>query len=256
MYYKEFLRVRNAVLWYCGTMLVMALFITTLAVLTPGNIQVDAPNATIEHLPWALLFAVASFGGAIVATILCSALSKENDGHLEVAWTKPVSRTTYASVTMAVDAAGIFLCHLWTFALIVIPILLLAHHTVLVTTPDTALQLFRFTIFPLAWYGLLVALSANLRGQAGIVQGLSWVVALGLIGGLAAPLPALLHGLLRTIDYLNPIIYASYSIGSGNSTTGIELGTSYGVAMSAAALTAIAAGGWFAAVAQWRRLQA
>jgi hypothetical protein len=256
MYYKEFLRVRNAVLWYCGTMLVMALFITAISVLTPGSVKVDPPSTPIEHLPWALLFAIASFGGAIVATILCSALSKENDGHLEVAWTKPVSRATYASITMAVDAAGILICHIVTFALVLIPIVLLAHHTVLVGGPDTALQVLRFTIFPLAWYALLVAFSASLRGQAGIVQGLSWIVALGLIGGLAAPLPALLHGVLQAIDYLNPILYTTYSVGNGSDTNGINIGESFGVAVSVAALTAITAGGWFAAVTQWRRLQA
>lgn len=251
MYYKEYLRVRNAVLWYCGTVLVISLAI---AVLMTVPSVADA-NASPDRSPWALYFAVASFGGAIMATILCSALSKENDGHLEQAWTKPVSRATYASVTMAVDAAGIIVCQLVTFALI-LGHMIVVHHAALPWAPDTALQLLRFTIFPLAWYALLVALSAKLRGQAGIVQGLSWVVALGLIAMLAEPMPAALRFVVQAIDYLNPIIYTSYTDGGAHVSNGMELGASFGVAGSAAALTAIAVGGWFAAVAQWRRLQA
>ena len=69
-------------------------------------------NDMTAHIPVGVLFAIAEGFALITATMLGGALAKENDGHLEIAWTKPVSRERLAlasivgSLSLALRAAG------------------------------------------------------------------------------------------------------------------------------------------------------
>lgn len=245
MYFKEFLRVRTVLLWYVAVLVVLTVFIEIVALISPESMQGD-----FEQSPWVLLFIGAGFMAAIVATVLGSTLAQEH-AHLEVAWTRPKSRTTYATTLMAVDAAGILAAQLIAFAFIIAHYAMYHRNVHLVSGPDDALNIARFVLFPIAWYALIVALSASLS-RAGLVQGLIWPIALVLAVLAAAPLPDVWHGIVAVINVINPMAYVT-----GHDNGGTQIGAALpNVTLAVAALALIAAASWFAATYQWRRLQA
>jgi len=247
--YKEFLRVRNALVWYFVALALISVFIAIVGIgsgemrITVGDVP-KLPASKIEITPWVELFGFAGFVAAIVSTVLGSTLAQEND-HLELAWTKPQSRTRYATSLMAMDALGIIVAQVAAFAFIIGHVALFhAGQQHLVAKPDDALNVLRFLLFPLAWYALIVALSARLRGRASVVQGVIWPVALGLTGIGAAPLPEIWRRIIGGINFINPITYIAENHGFVNVTLAVSM------------LALIVVASWFAATIQWRRLQA
>jgi hypothetical protein len=269
MYFKELLRVRTALLWYTITLACIAGFIVIVAISSPPDSKAHTDIVTVKHtdhgvvtttaakldeLPWAALFGAAGMAAAILATVLGSTLAQEN-GHLEVAWTKPRSRTRYATALMAVDAVGIIIAHVIAFAFILVPIILFGKGERLVNGPDDALNVLRFLLFPLAWYGLIVAFTASVRGRAGMVQGLIWPIALTLAVLGQVPLPQIWHRIFAAINAINPMSYVEYR-SHGSDVQIITSGGFPNVVLAAVALALMVAVSWWAATFQWRRLQA
>ena len=298
MLFKEFLRVRNTLLWYTVGLVAITVLIGIIAMITPEVMTTNdsgkkAPTTTTAHIssqrassslhgsvgwhpsgktkvtpnteqgrvqandsrgfdriPWVFLFAVAAFFAAIVSTVLGSTLALEND-HLEVAWTRPRSRTAYATMLMGVDALGIIIAQLIAFAFVLAHMLIYHQNQHLVRDPEELIFAARFTLFPLAWYALIVALSASMRGRAGIVQGLIWPIALGLTGLSTLHLPEVWRSLVMVVSWINPISYVTFHDESLQATVG---STFEPLAVAALALIVIAS--WAAATYQWRRLQA
>lgn len=213
---------------------------------------VDTGKSGADDIPWVALLVPAGMIAAILATVLGSTLAVENS-HLEVAWTTPRSRTQYATALMIVDAIGIVIAQLIAFAFIIVPIATLAKVSKLIGGPDDALNVVRFILFPLAWYGLIVAFSATMRGKAGIVQGLIWPIALGLALASAAPFPAVWHRIFAAINLINPMSYITFDEHGTQIMTGSAL-TNVTAAVAILALMVVVS--WFAATFQWRRLQA
>lgn len=255
MYYKEWLYVRRSL-----TVLAIALAVL-LGILVFVNLLVTYAHASGQAhsaLPSATTNLVELLGtasllvGGIMATVFGAALAKENVGHLELAWTKPYSRTAYASAVMLVDAAGILIAvvlglivHALTHAAFGLPISVGAG-------PGTLGDIARYLLFPLAWYGVIVALSASLRG-AGLVQGLIWPIALILMVLQAAPLPPVWHGLAGVLNIVNLLIYiqsgSGLSLMSSNALSSSALFADFGLAL-------LVLGSWALATTQWRRLEA
>ena len=69
---------------------------------------------TNSAVPMYYYMAVADFFALIVATILAAPLAREIDGHLEVTFTKPISRLRYALGAVGADIAGILAASLMT----------------------------------------------------------------------------------------------------------------------------------------------
>ncbi|HEV2038348.1 MAG TPA: hypothetical protein VGQ96_07060, partial [Candidatus Eremiobacteraceae bacterium] len=202
-------------------------------------------------VPLSLLFAIAGVVAAIFAGIYGGSLSEENDGHLALAWTKPVSRTRYALGIMSVDLA--FVAFVFAFTVVVVTDIIYQHgglHFVTVDR-DAWFNLARFTLMVAAWFGLAQALTASLRRHSGTVRGVSVAIAAILLGLASAGLPPLWHAAVAFLNYFNPIAYAAYSYPQPQplypfATWGLDL----------AALAAIATLGVALALAQWRRLEA
>jgi hypothetical protein len=260
--YKEFLRVRHALMWFAISIGVTALgiiIINTAAHSGHVSVVLDHGSTKIPKsvaVPWVIFFAGAAWVAAIMSTILGSTLSQENE-HLALAWTKPRSRTAYATALMLIDGAAILITQLLALAAIIVVFKLLAPSQVhLASGPDDALNVARFTLFPLAWYAVIVALSAQLRNRAGIVQGLIWPIALGL--GVLITLPAPWRQIFGVINFVNPILYTSYHAGSVSSGVVIDSGDTLAISAGVGALAFIAfiVVSWFAATYQWRRLEA
>jgi hypothetical protein len=259
MFYIEQLRVRNSLIWLIVTLAITLGIVFLVNALTPhGHVNVsvgdDAPSAAGSSPTTfvALLGAASLIVGGIMATIWGNALAKENDGHLEVAWTKPYSRTTYASAVMLVDAVGLLLSVILGFGAILL-ILMDVHAPVTFgARPSDFMDITRFLLFPLAWYALIVALSARLRG-GGTVQGLIWPIALGLTGLAAVPLPPVWHAIAKMISFLNPLTYLQYHENDFSLMTSTIMAPAL---LSDIALAVFLIGGWALATTQWRRMEA
>ena len=213
MYYKEFLRVRNAVIWCAATQgvvlgiiaLISLLFIPhhgavvllpsdTSTVNVPDNatVKVDTHEGPTNFI--GLLGASSLMIGGIMATIFGSLLANENVGHLDLAWTKPHSRAAYAATAMLVDVAGIVACVLIGFVTFVLIMVFVREPVTWDVSASTLNDFARFALFPLAWFGIIVALSARLRG-GGVVQGLIWPVTLVMLVLAQIPFPPVWHTL-------------------------------------------------------------
>ncbi|HME80598.1 MAG TPA: hypothetical protein VKF82_00830 [Candidatus Eremiobacteraceae bacterium] len=258
MYYKEIVTVSRALMWLVISLAMILGAVILVSALSPhGHVSVQAGDTPSSGGPTsfvALLGTAALLAGGIMATVLGVPLAKENEGHLELAWTKPYSRTQYATAIALVDSAALIISTLLGFVTLVA--ILDVVHSPITWGFNTAVSvnIVRFLLFPLAWYGLLNALSASARGGAR-VQGLVWLIAIVLVVLYALPLPAIWHGIMVALNVVNPLIYVQYheaefSLMTGAGSNGLS-GLTSGIA-----LAVIAIGGWALAAAQWRRLQA
>ncbi len=206
-------------------------------------------------LPLELLFAIALFGAMIVATVLAGPLTKESEGHLELAWTKPVSREAYALLMMGVDIAGILAAIVLgiVYQLIETSLWLTPHITL---TPNSAALVTMAILLPIAWYVLLTACAASLKRMLGIVSGMAWPLAAFLLIFSAvnfgnAPAAKLVNLAFRTVDTINPLAYLFQVFSQGRITL-----VTPGIASGIAALAVITVVSIAAAVLQWRRVEA
>jgi hypothetical protein len=207
-------------------------------------------------ISWNAFFTISVMMGLIVATLLAAPLAKENEGHLELAWTKPVSREKYAGATFAIDAAAIVLSQL---ACIAIALICIWMWTVPIVTlgsggwPVIALAL----IVPIAWYACLTAFSASVKRGPGMVIGMGWFAALVIPSVMAATSHAQslvgqwIHAIFTGLAYIDPIVYVPSFHGHRFSGSLVD---SAGTGLTIAVILAVV---YIAlAVLQWRRVEA
>ena len=208
-------------------------------------------------ISWAGLFVASVLMGLLVSTMLAAPLAKENDGHLELAWTKPVSREAYAFAAFGVDIATIVLSQLLCIAVALICILMWTVPTITLGSGGWTLIGLALVI-PIAWYACLTAFSASVKRGPGMVIGLGWFAALVVPSVMAAtdeiksPLAQAIHVVFQTLAYLDPIVYFPSS--HGHSGFHGNLIPSLGGALLAVAILTV----FYIAVAvlQWRRVEA
>ncbi len=206
---------------------------------------------------WGVLFLVSAGMGLLIATILGGPLAKENDGHLELAWTKPVSRDLYALAGFGADAVAIVASQLLTIVMMLIVSAMWAVPH-LRFEEEAAGRIAVALLAPLAWYTFLTTISASLRRGPGTAIGVAWVIAIIVpaIGSAVAehaagePIFRALHAVLATLTYLDPIAYIWFPRNA-------DLVRFAGTASSAAVWVAgLAVAYVVLAIAQWRRVEA
>jgi len=219
------------------------------------RIEID----TNQPEPFAFYAAFAAFVALIVATILAAPFARENDGHLEIALTKPVPRVLLAVSTIGVDFAGIVAAWLLSVvfllaagALFELPKLQFGQDDLL----GTILGL----LGAFAWYAMLCAGTASMRRGYGVVLGLAWpfallVLALGNIDLGSQPIGLAIHTVAKAVGYVMPFTYLHFGApvvvngqaqGSAAFSPGVELPV----------LAALLAGYAALAIVQWRRVEA
>jgi len=252
MYYMEFLLVRKILYWLCG-LLAVAIAIVSWAVASNAHSISSHPHGVV---PFAALLAGATFVSAIIAMIFGCALARQNAGHLPLVWTRPVSRDRFALSLTIVHLAGIAAAFVLTLAA-TLGVFAMFGALDLITMagelPVTPEGVARMLLFPLAWYGLVLALTSSLRAGAGFIPFGAWI-----LGSLLVALDAshLFSGasavVINVIDHVNPLYYFSMHFDQSGSNESMV--SNVGVAI--VGLAAIAVAGYVAALAQWRRLEA
>ncbi len=279
MYYKEFLRIRRGLIWLsvvCAIILALTGYARLSSHNSGSTINVEigdtsagvnsmpAPHRAVKHahavhprpnqpvIPWSLFFAIAGVVATIFAGIYGVSLSDENQGHLEVAWTKPRSRSRYALTNIAADYAGA----LAAFAITILTAVLCTAIAGLVSNifidRDAWLNLVRFLALPLAWLGLVQAATASLRERGGAVSGGLWVAAVVLLALEIANLPRMWHGIVAFLNFFNPLNYSGYQ----TDASGHLYASVADLQADILALLLLGVVGILIAVAQWRKLEA
>ncbi len=206
-----------------------------------------------------LLFLATIPVGFIVSTILAGPLAKENDGHLELAWTKPISRERYALASVTVDIVAIVVSQVLCAAVALIGTLLFLLPR-FSYGPHFGWNILVSLLGPIAWFALLTAASASLKRGPGLVVGLGWLFAI-IIPSAAAGLTdaarynaiaSVFYVIFHSLSYLDPISYMSFH--NVKSTIGTGFGLS--IAATAFALAALSIGYIALSVLQWRRVEA
>ena len=243
MFYVESLRVARSSL-ICAYWLLAALAIN-LFIWNSGHAKIDQPM----HFSYVVVWAFAGIVTSIYASIIGCSLARENDGHLAVAWTKPFSRTAHGLAKIAVDLIAIAFVFVLTCAVVFVYLAAIGVIRDLVVTPDTWSLLLRFSVAPVAFYGLGQALTSTLARQAGTVIGFTWVGLIALIVLSMVGLPAPFHAIVDVLDYANPLVYIAFNIDKNGAVI------TYGSA-GAVALALIAVIGNATAIYRWQRLEA
>jgi hypothetical protein len=252
MYYMELLCVRKTLYWLAG-LLAAAVAIVSWALASSAH---GIPHHPAGFVPVEALLAGATFVSAIIAMIFACALARQNDGHLPLVWTRPVSRQQYVFTVTLVHLAGIAAAFVMSLAaaLSVFAIFgALSALTMVGGAPADAPTMGRMFLFPLAWYGLVMAITASTRGGAGFMAFGAWIVGSVLVGFDSSHLFGGAAGIvINVIDHINPLYYFSgHFDDSGRNQSMVS-----NVDVAMVGLAAIAVAGYAAAIAQWRRLEA
>jgi len=262
VYYPQLLRLTNGLKWLTIVLTCVAAFFIAIAAANGVYHHPAHGPRSSDDLPLPMFFAMAGFIASFFASRYARTLSEENEGHLPVVWTKPVSRAEYAMTVIAADALGI--CAAFGIALVIELAFCAALGALpfIQITSDAGVQLIRFLLLPLAYYGLMMALTASFgkagRGLIGWAWCFSFVIML--IAALHPPKPwDTIATLLNTI---NPLAYAGYSHTNAHETVNIGSGpaptvfTSLALGIDIAALLVLCVAGMAAGIVLWRRVEA
>lgn len=194
----------------------------------------------------------------ILATLLGPAFARENDGHLEFAFTKPVSRLVLGVTTIGIDGAGIaagFVLGVF-FAMLCTLTFGLPHVTFSATDFLTVVL---GLVGPLSWYAMLNAATASLKRGHGAIVGFAWPAALIVVALTFVPVTDnvilnVVHWLASVIAFINPVYYMHFSTVSAEVNNQPLVHFSGGTPL--AALLALLVGYGALAIFEWTRVEA
>jgi hypothetical protein len=163
--------------------------------------------------PFIYYMAIADLVALIIATCLGAPFARENDGHLEIALTKPVSRVRYALGVIGVDIVGIVASSLMAVVTILICQLMFELPRIDMTGLNAEAAAMGI-IFPVAWYAMLCAATASLRRGYGIVLGLAWPAAIlvtvfGAVSWGRSILGEVAHTVFYILSRIDPLTYVT-----------------------------------------------
>lgn len=225
-----------------------------------GNMEhVVLDRADTQQIPIGIVFMTSLIAGLIVASKLAGPLAKENDGHLDVVWTAPVSRERYAAGAIAIDLGAILVAQIvWVVLAYVCMLMFFVPHLSL--GGGDALEILASILSPFAWYAAMTAYSASLKRGPGMVVGISWVVGFlvpaiaGATAQLMHPLAKAIHAVFAALAYIDPLTY----IPSHVTNSVVLVGPTHTWTLTVSVIGSLALFVVYIALAllQWRRLEA
>lgn len=203
--YVEWLRVRNCLRI---TAIVMAAILVLAGVLALFSID----HREQHVMPLGAYGAFAAIVAIIVATVLGAPFARENDGHLEIAFTKPFDRAAIGVAAAGADLAGIALAWLLAFVVGAIAHAMLYPLDISANAQDW-FSLAISLLGPFAWYAMLAAATSSLKSGYGAILGLSWpvsglIVVLSLIPATDNVMWNAIRGIFVVLASINPLRYA------------------------------------------------
>jgi hypothetical protein len=206
--------------------------------------------------PFIYYMSIADIVALVMATCLGAPFARENDGHLEIALTKPVSRTRYALGAIGVDIVGILAASLMAILTIFICQLMFELPRVDVAGLN-AEAIAMGIIFPITWYAMLCAATSSMRRGYGIVLGLAWPAAIlvtvfGAISWGRSLLGQIAHTVFYLLSRIDPFTYIT--VPGTASITLSRILPDFGV--RATILIALFLVYAAVAIVQWRRVEA
>lgn len=177
----------------------------------------DLSTTTIDThgaVPMLYFMAIADVVALIIATMLAAPFAREIDGHLEIAFTKPVSRVRYALGVLAADVAGIWVaCALAVIACYICELFFGTYRVDFSGINSRAILM--GLVMPAAWYALLCAATTWFSRAYGAVLGFAWPVAI-VVGVLAVvqastPLGLMVHDVGWVLSRLDPLTYVKFA---------------------------------------------
>lgn len=240
MWYMPYLRVRRAVLVYGFIAIGISLAAIALRFL-PAAVHLNGHEPIMRIDVSVLLVSSAALVGGL-ATVLGLNLAAENEGHLEVAWTKPVSREGYALGVFAVDIGAMVVCIALTLLCQILVFDVYARHQAVTFDRGELFSSLAYCGLPLCVYAWVTALSASLKRNRGAVAGLFWPVMIAVIALRFLPVPAA-ASVASALSFVDPL--AIYTTNS--SVPASPWMFAWGWAVAAILLAS--------ALVQWRRLE-
>lgn len=227
---------------------------------TGSTDHITIDRATDQDIPFGIVFVTSLIAGLIVSSKLAGPLAKENDGHLDIVWTAPVSRERYAAGAIAIDLAAILIAQIVWVALAFACMLLFFVPHVTFGARD-ALGILASIFGPFAWYAALTAYSSSLKRGPGVVVGISWVIGIfipliaGATGQIAHPLAKAIHVVFAALSYIDPLTYMPSHVSSSGV---VYVGPSHvdTITFSIAGSMVLFVVYLALALVQWRRLEA
>ncbi len=212
--------------------------------------QEDLGSSAVE-------FGVAGFIALIVGMILAGGFARENDGHLEIALTKPVSRTELSIRIMLVNVTGILGAWIMGVVATYIVIALFMGFHFGVTVRDCQLAV-AVLLGATAWYALLCCATASLKRNYGIILGTAWIAGqfipiLARIPNDAPPLLGVLRVIATPLSWIDPFTYARVSVALPSAAQMMRV---YPYAVEIPILAALTIAYALFAILQWRRVEA
>lgn len=209
-----------------------------------------------NDIPIDAALAIAMIFGMIIATVLAGPLARENAQHLEVVWTKPVSRTRYA-----LEAILACLCCVWAVQIMVLIVVFAAAMFFvgphLIAGSHAAFAAATALLGPVAWYAMYLGLTSWMKRGLGAVQGLAWPVALMIPGlSMIAEVPdsvvlRVIGVVLAVVNFVNPMRYIGIGASKAELVANVPSHEMRIVMLFALALAYGVLGIW-----QWNRVEA
>jgi hypothetical protein len=235
---------------------------------TTGSIVIhDLPNGggretivdTNEQTAFLNFVVCGAVVALIVATILGAPFARENDGHLEISLTKPVSRDRLSLQIIGVDVAALAVAFSAgiIFALAVTAIFAFPRITF---DGHDAFALASGIAAPIAWYAMLTAATASMKRGYGAILGFAWPVAAIVVGlSLVQPegnaLLRVVQGVAWALSLIDPIAYMHFGRHEAVTVDGQSV-LNYSDWHQLLMLAVLSAFYGALAVVQWRRVEA
>jgi hypothetical protein len=221
-----------------------------------GTITTVDTNERARFLNFVVCGAVIAL---IVATILGAPFARENDGHLEISLTKPVSRELLSLQIIGVDVAAIVAAFAGgiIFALAVTAIFAFPRITF---DGHDAFAFAAGIAAPVAWYAMLTAATASIKRGYGAILGFAWPVAAIVVGlSLIRPEGNAMLRVVQTVawalSFIDPVAYMHFG-GREVVTVDGQGVVNYSDAFKLVMLVVLAVFYGTLAIAQWRRVEA
>lgn len=158
--------------------------------------------------------AIATFVALIVATLLGAPFARENDGHLEVALTKPIAREKLALATIGVDLTGIAAAWVMTVVFLIVGHAVFeAPHFKIGPSDGTVIVL--GLVGNVAWYAMLVAATTWMKRGYGVILGVAWPAALAVallakVDLHVSQIGQAIHYVVTPLSWIDPFSYLHF----------------------------------------------